>query len=470
MEERPRRTSLDRRRFLGGSALAAAGVALGRARLAPSEAEASTSDQFAILDGPNTYTADNYFGSGRPWADVRAFGAAGDGTADDTGAVQSALDSVGTRGGLVLFPQGAYRVTAPLAVSSDYVTLRGIGRGSEVFAGPGWAGRAMIVAAGRKGIRIEDLWLDGQDGRAGLAIDMTPPPGVEAHNWIQGNHVSGFLAGIRIGAGGFGCHILRNSISTSGTLAGTTRGIDLQGPDNMVAFNRITNFQEAGLHLGAGGQQVIGNHVYAYVRAVTSAPYPTAIRLAGGGLQVIEGNYLDNVRQNAAILVEPAAGRPIHRVLIKGNSFMAAAAMRDRLDAGGASYPVVRIDDRLAVVSNVHIEGNVGVATPATPFSFILSQTPSVIQTEVTNNDVNECSGWWDHAPRRYVGNTISMGSAYRRGLTNARSGLVLKTKAGRITDADFDQAPVDGTVAVDTRNGRLCVRIGGKWRAVSLA
>ncbi|HEV8421414.1 MAG TPA: glycosyl hydrolase family 28-related protein [Actinomycetota bacterium] len=470
MEKRPDRSSLGRRRFLGGSALAAAGMALGRSRLALADTEADPSDQFATLNTPNTFTGDNFFGSGRPWCDVRAFGATGDGSADDTQAVQSAIDSVGSRGGLILFPQGVYRVSAPLVVSSDFVTLRGIGRGSEVFAAPGWAGPAMIVSAGRKGIRIEDLWLDGQDGRAGLGIDMTPPPGIEAHNWIEGNHIAGFRSGIRIGAGGFGCHILRNTITTGGTLSGTTRGIDLQGPDNVVAFNRINNFQEAGIHLGSGGQQVMGNHVFAYARAVRATPYPTAIRLAGGGLQVIEGNYLDNVRQNATLLIQPVAGRPIHRVLINGNTFMTVSPMRDPGDSAAANYPVVQIDDRAAAVSGVVIDGNVGVATPDTPFAFILRQTPTVMQTAVTNNDVNECMGWWNRAPKRYGGNTISMGASYRRGLADARSGLVLKTKAGRISDADFDQPPVDGTMAIDTRNGTLSVRIGKRWRTVRLA
>jgi Pectate lyase superfamily protein len=444
--ERSDRSPIDRRRFLGGSALAAAGLALGRSRTALAD---TGSD---------------------PWVDVRSFGASGDGSADDTRAVQSAIDSVGSKGGLVLFPRGVYRISAPLVVPFDYVTLRGIGRGSEVFAGAGWAGPSMIVSAGRKGVRIEDLWLDGQDGRAPLGIDMTPPSGVEAHNWIQGNHLAGFRSGVRIGAGGFGCHILRNTITTSGTFSGTTRGIDLQGPDNMVAFNRINNFQEAGIHLGSGGQQVLGNHVYAYVRALRSAPYPTAIRLAGGGLQVIEGNYFDNVRQNASILIQPVAGRPIHRVLINGNTVMAVSSMRDLSDSAVASYPMIQIDDRAAAVSGVHIDGNVGVATAETPFSLILRQTPTVIQTVVTDNEVNECVGWWSHAPKRFGGNTISLGASYRRGLADARSGLVLKTKAGRISDADFDQPPVDGTIAVDTRNGTLSVRVGKRWRTVRLA
>jgi hypothetical protein len=45
-------------------------------------------------------------------ADVRAFGAAGDGSTDDTTAVQRAIDSLAESGGTVHFPPGRYRVGA----------------------------------------------------------------------------------------------------------------------------------------------------------------------------------------------------------------------------------------------------------------------------------------------------------------------------------------------------------------------
>jgi hypothetical protein len=56
------------------------------------------------------------------WVDVRAFGAAGDGAADDTAQLQAAIDS-----GLPLyFPPGSYRITAPLVMSNS-VRMKGAG-------------------------------------------------------------------------------------------------------------------------------------------------------------------------------------------------------------------------------------------------------------------------------------------------------------------------------------------------------
>jgi hypothetical protein len=76
-----------------------------------------------------------------PWTDVRAYGAVGDGVTDDTGAIQSAIDSIGPGGGTVFFP-------------SDYI-FRCAGT---------------LVLDNREGIRL----LGGRVG-AGNPIDPTPP-------------------------------------------------------------------------------------------------------------------------------------------------------------------------------------------------------------------------------------------------------------------------------------------------------
>src|SRR5207244_1484633 len=45
---------------------------------------------------------------------VKAFGAVGDGTADDTAAIQDAIDTAARRGGgSVYLPLGSYRIAAP---------------------------------------------------------------------------------------------------------------------------------------------------------------------------------------------------------------------------------------------------------------------------------------------------------------------------------------------------------------------
>jgi hypothetical protein len=68
---------------------------------------------------------------------VRDFGAVGDGKADDTAAIQKAIDA-GI--GQVRFPTGVYRLTRPLVIDLDragFTTLDGGGTARLVMAGPG---------------------------------------------------------------------------------------------------------------------------------------------------------------------------------------------------------------------------------------------------------------------------------------------------------------------------------------------
>ncbi len=67
------------------------------------------------------------FGPGHPYVDVTAFGAKGDSAADDTAAIQAALDAA-PDSGTVLFPTpgGAYRISAPLKIDKP-LTIRAAG-------------------------------------------------------------------------------------------------------------------------------------------------------------------------------------------------------------------------------------------------------------------------------------------------------------------------------------------------------
>ena len=69
--------------------------------------------------------------------DVRGFGAVGDGKADDTAAIQKAVDA-GV--GLVQLPKGVYRITKPIVIELDKVGYTSISGGAVaqiVMAGPG---------------------------------------------------------------------------------------------------------------------------------------------------------------------------------------------------------------------------------------------------------------------------------------------------------------------------------------------
>jgi len=69
--------------------------------------------------------------------DVHSFGAVGDGKADDTAAIQKAVDA---RVGLVQLPRGVYRITKPIVIDLDkvgYTSISGGAVGQILMAGPG---------------------------------------------------------------------------------------------------------------------------------------------------------------------------------------------------------------------------------------------------------------------------------------------------------------------------------------------
>lgn len=63
------------------------------------------------------------------WVTVTEYGAVGDGVADDSPAVASALAAAASAGGAVFFPPGTYRLTATVALNSAARVLRGAGIG-----------------------------------------------------------------------------------------------------------------------------------------------------------------------------------------------------------------------------------------------------------------------------------------------------------------------------------------------------
>ncbi|HOJ56243.1 MAG TPA: right-handed parallel beta-helix repeat-containing protein [Phycisphaerae bacterium] len=72
---------------------------------------------------------------------LRDFGARGDGRADDTAAIQKAIES---GKGVVQFPKGVYRITRPIVIDLNkvgYTALTGNGVAQIVMAGPGPAFR-----------------------------------------------------------------------------------------------------------------------------------------------------------------------------------------------------------------------------------------------------------------------------------------------------------------------------------------
>jgi hypothetical protein len=111
-----------------------------------------------------------------PVIDVRAYGAVGNGVANDTVAIQAAVDAAVTAGGgVVFFPKGTYLVTQILKVFSSTVriTLRGVGRDVSAISKYGAGTDTLIdfsvatIAGGH--LVIEDLAVQGGSAK-GIAL------------------------------------------------------------------------------------------------------------------------------------------------------------------------------------------------------------------------------------------------------------------------------------------------------------
>jgi hypothetical protein len=108
---------------------------------------------------------------------VRAFGAVGDGSTDDTAAIQAAITAL-TIGGTVVIPQGIYKITSTIAVTTPGTRIIGLGQnypGTNQGTILRWAGAAngtVLSTTSCNGCMLENFTIDGATtaGR-GILID-----------------------------------------------------------------------------------------------------------------------------------------------------------------------------------------------------------------------------------------------------------------------------------------------------------
>jgi hypothetical protein len=105
---------------------------------------------------------------------VKDFGAVGDGVADDTAAIQAAMNV----GGTVWFPTGTYKITAPLTRSTTGLVLMGAGIDATIIiAASTFTGASMFTLGNKNGtaecrqISMRDI-LVNCDGNADCGVEL----------------------------------------------------------------------------------------------------------------------------------------------------------------------------------------------------------------------------------------------------------------------------------------------------------
>lgn len=201
-----------------------------------------------------------------PVVDVRAFGAKGDGEADDGPAIQRAIDSFATvpernraGGGTVAFGPGEFLVTRTIVLNHG-ITLAGAGRkATMVRADPSLAGA--VIAFDRTGLKpspdrvtLRDLFVRGAGvpGQTGLFLS-------NVHSWLVSDCWIGWCdTGVRLIATWLG--EFRNSRATRNRSAGLVMAKSDDGAPNQIVFtSSVFDGNEVGFDLaGAHSCSLLG--------------------------------------------------------------------------------------------------------------------------------------------------------------------------------------------------------------------
>jgi hypothetical protein len=192
-----------------------------------------------IVHAVTMATGDEFVGPFPSWTNVKtAYGAVADGVTDDTGALQKALNELGTPGhGHVLWlPAGTYMITSSLVFANrGWVSIIGEHPATTIIK---WAGRnsgTMLNIDGVMYSRMDRLTFDGQT-TAGIAVDQSwsgSTGNFDTGNQYADDAFQDSAIGIRGGALGQGfaetsvlrAHFIRNT--TAGIFLGNFNALDL---------------------------------------------------------------------------------------------------------------------------------------------------------------------------------------------------------------------------------------------------
>lgn len=118
---------------------------------------------------------------------VKHFGAVGDGTTDDTVAIQAAIDAAVARGGGSVFvPEGTYLISSALTLDS-FVSLVGEGIGSKITQSSTTAD--CVTGTTLQYVTIRDIFIDGPDSGSGRGIYFSDGGNSSNQNIVMQNVV-----------------------------------------------------------------------------------------------------------------------------------------------------------------------------------------------------------------------------------------------------------------------------------------
>jgi len=167
------------------------------------------------------------------WRSVKDFGAVGNGSTDDTTAIQACITAVGVTGGTVWFPKGTYKISSALNVTAGNTCLQGEGYGGSILTTNSTTADMIVVGTGTvssvANVAVRDLAFRTSVTRAdGAAVAMNGCYVGE----VTGCNTSGMFRGITVKGTSKIIFLERNYIASP--VPSTGIGIYLTGNSNDI--------------------------------------------------------------------------------------------------------------------------------------------------------------------------------------------------------------------------------------------
>jgi hypothetical protein len=406
------------------------------------------------------------------WFNVKDFHAAGTGAGDDTAAIQAAIDAAAAvKGGTVYFPKGIYPVkptaSGPaLTLTGDNIRLVGAGRKASTLTK--LADGIMLRMSGqptdshgslhRSYCSIENLGFNG-NGLTGLILELYYNSCSYFRDIYMTSNRDMCIDAVEFWDSRFYNLVIESSTGTAGSTtqpniwlrnSSATTGWGYSADNvNQVHFIgcRLEDFGTGALWITHGAAAKNNpNGIY-----LTDCKFETSAMQGGPHLKVdascrhvyasniycYSGGFADGYSTAQNVIAWAASHSALENVLIASGEPLTVNSGVD-LYSGGSSTSVLR---------------NVVGAYTATPVgSHIYYESTSTGEFRVEN-----CYG------------TVGIQSGGTIPTKNHQS-PPLRLVAGKVTDSAFSHTPVDGTLAVDTTNKRLYVRVAGGWLSTALS
>lgn len=316
-------------------------------------------------------------GFGLPWFVVTdpLYGAVGDGTTDDTSAVNAAIAALVAAGrGVLYFPAGTYKTTA--ALTSISVPAKVMGDGMEATIITSTSATAVVFTGTAPGIEFRDFKLDNTSGStptAGAGIKMDGA-GVFLTR-IDNVQVRDFYDGIYFDDG-YVYAVTRTYVYNAVRYGIVSRNVttpdagDSVISDCVISAGVRTGSGSAALRIeSSGGLKVIGNKI----NGSGSDRYVNGIEVAAAAtttILLIEGNSIENVSGDGIhaatsggtwdhIVVDGNqvglyANTTGHAIAISGMSEVIVTSNVFRQTGGGSAAAIT-----FTSVDNAYVGGNV---------------------------------------------------------------------------------------------------------------